>query len=134
MKIALAMIVKGSDAEAKLLDRALENIKPHVDGIFITATHFPGEAPNKKVHTVAKKHGAVVSDFEWINDFAAARNYNELDADDRFEVCTRKTWDEDINTWTTTYNMLDPERRPIPIRLSDVGTCNDPATERYHTM
>ena len=65
---------------------------------------------------------------------AAARNYNELDADDRFEVCTRKTWDEDINTWTTTYNMLDAERKPIAIRKADKGTCCDPATNRYHEM
>lgn len=39
-----------------------------------------------------------------------------------------------INVMTTTYNMLDPERKPIPIRLADKGGCCDPATEMYHTM
>ena len=76
MKIALAMIVKGSDAEAKVLERCLENVSPHVDGIFITATHKKGEEPNKKVVKVATKYKANISHYEWINDFADARNYN----------------------------------------------------------
>ncbi len=33
-----------------------------------------------------------------------------------------------------TYNMLDPERKPFNIRMSDKGTCCDPATESYHSM
>ena len=33
-----------------------------------------------------------------------------------------------------TYNMLDPERKPFPIRASDKDTYMDPATERYHSM
>lgn len=33
-----------------------------------------------------------------------------------------------------TYNMLDPERRPIKIRKSQLGGCCDPATETYHSM
>lgn len=71
MKIALAMIVKGSDAEADVLRRCLENVSTHVDGIFITVTQ-----PNEAVETTAKQFGAVVSSFEWCNDFAAARNFN----------------------------------------------------------
>lgn len=71
MRIALAMIVKGDDKEAELLDRCLENMSPYVDGIFITRTQ-----PNKKVGKVCKKYGAVLSDFKWINEFAAARNFN----------------------------------------------------------
>ena len=33
-----------------------------------------------------------------------------------------------------TYNMLDPERKPVPIRKSLLGGCCDPATETYHSM
>lgn len=76
MKIALAMIVKGSDEEAKVLDRCLENVSPFVDGIFITSTYKSGEQPNKEVEKVAKFYGANVSTFEWVNDFAKARNFN----------------------------------------------------------
>ncbi len=71
MKIALAMIVKGSDEEAALLDRCLENVAPYVDSIFITRTQ-----PNAKVARVCKRYKAVLSDFAWCNDFAAARNFN----------------------------------------------------------
>lgn len=76
MKIALALIVKGTDDEAKVLDRCLENVSPYVDGIFITSTHKKGQKPNKAVDKVCKKYGAHVSYFEWINNFAAARRYN----------------------------------------------------------
>lgn len=71
MKIALAMIVKGTDAEAKLLNRCLDSMAPYVDGIYITRTQ-----PNTAVANVAKQHNAHLSDFGWTNDFAAARNFN----------------------------------------------------------
>lgn len=76
MKIALALIVKGDDSEAVLLDRCLENIKPFVDGIFVTSTYKKGEQPNKLVENVAKLHKTNLSTFEWCNDFAKARNFN----------------------------------------------------------
>ena len=76
MKIALAMICKGTDEEAKLLDQALYFSADYVDGIFITITHKPGEARNKAVEAVCNKRKAIISDFEWCNDFAKARNFN----------------------------------------------------------
>lgn len=76
MKLALCMIVKGSNDEAELLDRCLENVSPFVDGIFITRTHLPGEKLNKAVGQVAGKYKAQLSDFEWVYDFATARTYN----------------------------------------------------------
>lgn len=96
LKIALAMIVKGDDEEALLLERCLDNVSPYVDGIFITSTYKQGELPNKAVDNVAKLYKAEVSHFEWCNDFAKARNFNFLqvpkdyeyilwcDADDQF--------------------------------------------------
>lgn len=75
MKIALALIVKGTDEEAQLLDRCLENVSPFVDGIFVTST-YKGSKPNSEVDRVATKYGATISYFKWINDFASARNFN----------------------------------------------------------
>lgn len=75
-KLALAMIVKGSDDEAVLLDRCLSNLGQHVDGIFITSTYKKGEQPNKQVEKIAKVHGATLSTFEWVQDFSKARNFN----------------------------------------------------------
>jgi glycosyltransferase involved in cell wall biosynthesis len=71
MKLSLCMIVKPDDKEAKLLDRCLSYVAPYVDEICLTIT---GE--NKKCEKVAKKYKAKVSHFEWIQDFAAARNFN----------------------------------------------------------
>lgn len=75
-KIALAMIVKGSDSEAQLLERCLKNVSPFVDGLFITSTHKKGEAPNKAVDKVVKDFKGNISYFEWVNDFSEARNFN----------------------------------------------------------
>ena len=91
MKIALAMIVKGTDEEAEMLDSCLFYSQQYVDGIFITITQ-----PNTRVEEVCTEYGAEVSHFEWCNDFAKARNFNFsqvpkeydyilwCDADDRF--------------------------------------------------
>ena len=74
MKIGLALIVKGTKEEAKLLDRCLENVSPNVDGIFITSTYK--DTPCKDIEKVAKKYNAVVSLYQWKNDFADARNHS----------------------------------------------------------
>jgi hypothetical protein len=63
MKLALAMIVRGTDAEADNLTTALNNVSPYVDGIFITSTYLPGKEPNQRVESVAKAFGAEVSPF-----------------------------------------------------------------------
>lgn len=76
IKIAAALIVKGSDEEALVLDRCLGFTSTHVDKMFITITHKPGEERNKKVEEVCNSWDAVISDFEWVNDFSAARNFN----------------------------------------------------------
>lgn len=76
IKLAWAMIVEGKDSEAAALNNCLEDFTKYIDGLFITITHKPGEQRNKLVEAVAEKYGAIISDFEWINDFAAARNFN----------------------------------------------------------
>lgn len=73
-KIALALIVKGTDQEAEFLDQCLKNISPYVDGIFVTSTYK--DKPNQNVDKVATQYGAEVSSFQWTDDFSEARNFN----------------------------------------------------------
>lgn len=76
MKIALAMIVKGSPDEAEVLGRCLLNMNGYVDGIFITATYKKSVKETEEVVAMAEKFGATVSTFEWQYDFSKARNFN----------------------------------------------------------
>lgn len=76
MKLALCLIVKGVDSEASMLARCLHYASGAVDGIFITTTHKQGEEVSPLVYKVCNKFKATTSKFEWINDFAAARNFN----------------------------------------------------------
>lgn len=85
MKIALAIIVKGTNEEAKLLNRCLESVAPYVDGIFITRTTKPNDIPNTAVSNVARTYNAHLSDFEWVNDFALARNFNFAQVDSSYD-------------------------------------------------
>jgi glycosyltransferase involved in cell wall biosynthesis len=64
--ISLCMIVKN---EEKNIDECLESFSGLFDELIIVDT---GSTDHTKA--VAKKHGAIVHDFPWINDFSAARN------------------------------------------------------------
>lgn len=65
--ISLCMIVKN---EEKMLSRCLESVLPAVDEIIIVDT---GSTDGTK--SVAQKFTQKVYDFEWTDDFSAARNY-----------------------------------------------------------
>lgn len=142
MKLALAMIVKGSDDEAVALNRCLSNISKHVDGIFITRTHKPGEEPNEAVKNVAEYYNTTVSDYEWTNDFGAARNFNFsqvpkefthilwLDADDviRNGQKIKPTIENypEIDAFTMSYMYsFDEWRNPIVVHLKTQIVKND---------
>jgi tetratricopeptide (TPR) repeat protein len=73
MKIALAMIVKPTDAEALVLDRCLCSVMGAVDAMYITQA---GTKKNKKVTEVIEAHGGHESFFRWTDNFSEARNYN----------------------------------------------------------
>lgn len=87
MKIALCLIVKGTPEEAELLSRCLTSISSQVgkeglaiDAAFITRTHQKGKKPEPAIAETLSFYkdnfDIHLSDFEWINDFAAARNFN----------------------------------------------------------
>jgi len=65
--ISLVMIVKNEEAN---LSRCLESIYSHVDEIIVVDT-----GSSDCTMDIAKRFGAKVFEFEWINDFSAARNY-----------------------------------------------------------
>lgn len=78
MKIALCLIVKPSDAESDVLYRLLstEALHKKFDDIFITITCKEDDPKGEKVKLVSEQAKAKVSYFKWIDDFAAARNFN----------------------------------------------------------
>lgn len=117
-KIALAMIIKGSDREAELLDRCLggvqdkellrpelreadltgtDGIAKHVDGIYITLTQ-----ENENVRKVAAKYGANVSFMEWEHDFAKARNFNFAQVPKEFDYIV---WTDADDLWWQPENI-----------------------------
>ena len=77
--ISLCIICAPTDEEAKLLDRCLSYVSPFVGEICLTVT-----GQNKKCEEVGEKYKAKVSHFEWVNDFAKARNFNFAQATGEF--------------------------------------------------
>jgi len=75
-KVALCLIVKGSDSEADHLKRCLTSVKDHVDGIFLNTNAKPGHKPSKKVVRVAREFTDDIITTEWHDNFAEARNAN----------------------------------------------------------
>lgn len=66
MKLSLCMIVKNEEAT---LPKSLSSVKNVVDEMVVLDTGSTDRTPE-----IAKKFGAQVHDFEWCNDFSAARN------------------------------------------------------------
>lgn len=65
--LSLCMIVKD---EEKTLERCLKSVITFIDEIIIVDT-----GSKDKTKEIAKKFNAKIFDFEWVNDFAKARNY-----------------------------------------------------------
>lgn len=66
--VSLCMIVKN---EEKVIARCLDSVKDFVDEIIIVDT---GSTDNTK--KIIKSYTDKIYDFQWINDFAAARNFS----------------------------------------------------------
>jgi len=116
--LSLAMIVKN---EEKVLARCLDSIKDIVDEIIIVDT-----GSTDKTVEIAKEYTSDVHYFEWIDNFAVARNFAFskatcdytmwLDADDYFEESEqqkllelKKTLDTSIDVATLKYNLAFDE-------------------------
>lgn len=68
------MIIKGTEDEAELLARCLENVSPFVDGIFITSTY--NDKPCQKIREVTERFNGIVAEYKWEKNFAKARNFS----------------------------------------------------------
>jgi glycosyltransferase involved in cell wall biosynthesis len=66
-KLSLAMIVKN---EARCLGRCLRSVAPIVDEVVVADTGSTDDTVK-----IAREFGAAIASFQWIGDFAAARNF-----------------------------------------------------------
>lgn len=146
MKIALAIICKSTEEEAKLLRRCLKNIRPYVDGVFVTATYKKGQEDmtNYVEHELLQSDH--VTHFEWCNDFSKARNFNFsqvpkdydyilwCDADDQFRGLEklRPTLEENPQTDALAFWYLyefDEEKQPTVVHKKTMVIKNDGCAE-----
>lgn len=67
-KLGLVMIVKN---EERSLEKCLKAVRNLVDEIYITDT-----GSTDRTVEIAKKFGAHISHFDWVNDFSKARNFS----------------------------------------------------------
>lgn len=74
MKIALAMIVAGTDEESVLLDNCLNSVEGVFDAIYIGVNRKKNRIVSQKVLDVCHKHKAFVEESIWRNNFVEARN------------------------------------------------------------
>lgn len=120
--ISLCMIVRN---EEDCLGRCLSSVKEAVDEIIIVDT-----GSTDRTKEIAASFGAVVYDFEWIDDFGAARNYAFeqatqtfilwLDADDIIEkedlkrLLTLKSKELPYDSITMNYHLtFDASGKPV---------------------
>lgn len=91
--ITLGLGIITRNEEHELLDTALASVFGKVDNIYITVADK--EEPTDAIKSVATKYGAHLSFFTWVNDFAAARNFN-------MSQCTDSWY-----TWMDTDDTVD---------------------------
>jgi len=105
--IGLAIIVK-DDSEINELKRCVNSVKDYVGGVYITATN----ELSHKIKKWCKKNGYSYSYFQWVDDFAAARNYNNAQVK------------EDVILWLDVDDVVrNPEELPnIEKMFTEGGT------------
>ena len=106
--LSLCMIVKN---EEEMLGGCLELVKDWVDEMIVVDT-----GSTDRTKEIALEHGAQVYDFEWIEDFAAARNFSKskatsdyilaLDADERLNPEDGPFLRESLNTVNPKFNVV----------------------------
>ena len=128
-KIALAVITRDTKEDSKLLERLLENVSPFVSGIFITAASkkFPGYA--KKITEKFKGH---YSEFNWINDFSAARNFNFSQVPEEYEYIM---WSDIDDVWKGLEKLKIGDKDAYAFwYIYQIDANNQPAVTHKKTM
>lgn len=145
MRVSLTMIVKDEEAD---LPRCLASVADCVDEIIVVDT-----GSTDRTKDVARRHGAAVFDFTWVDDFAAARNEALrhatgdwilwLDADDYLDDDNRRRLRAlvaDLRDENAAYEMdclllHDAEAGKETIRVSHVRLFrNDPRVRWQHRV
>lgn len=85
MRVAAILIVKGTADEAPHLKRCLENIAPHVDGIFLNINNREGESCADEIISVVGTYTSNHRNTVWHDDFAEARNANLAQVPDDYD-------------------------------------------------
>ncbi len=112
--ISLCMIVKNEEV---VLARCLESVKAAVDEIIIVDT-----GSTDKTKAIAKRFTNKVYDFEWINDFSAARN-------EAFSKATK-----DFQMWLDADDVFKPDELTKLIHLkNNIDPSFEIVTMKYHT-
>jgi glycosyltransferase involved in cell wall biosynthesis len=102
--LAWGIIVKPTDDEAKLLEKSLASFNGVVDKFFITEA---GDKPNPKIKKLAEKYDAHLSFFSWVDDFAAARNFNFSQIPDEYDWVGWSDADDTIKNPETIKGVLE---------------------------
>lgn len=118
-KIALCLIVKGSDDEADHLKRCLTNIAPYVDGVFLNINTKPGHKPSAKLMRVAKSFDANIITTEWHDDFAEARNANLAQVPEWFSHILWLDTDDTIDNPEKVRKVVDAAPENIDVIFAD---------------
>ena len=109
MKWSLAMIARNNE---DVIGQTLESVKEFIDEIIVVDT---GSTDN--TISVAESYGAKIYEFEWIDDFAAARNYS-------FSKATG-----DWIMWLDTGDIIPDESVQAWKTLKASVTMNDPKSD-----
>ena len=142
LKLALCLIVKNDKEESEMLRQCLQLSSQFVNKTFITITHKKDEKPCNEMLSVCNDFGCVVSEFEWINNFAKARNFNFsqvpkeyeyilwLDADDGVrgidELIPFIKKHRDIDAFVMNYlYAFDEDKNPIVTHMKTQVVRND---------
>jgi glycosyltransferase involved in cell wall biosynthesis len=69
-------MIIGSFEPVELVQRSIESVKDYVDGLYITVTYTDKKpTASSKLIKLLKSFNANISYFEWVKDFAEARNF-----------------------------------------------------------
>ena len=111
--ISLSMIVKN---EENTIGRCLESVKDLVDEIIIVDT-----GSTDKTKEVVRQYTDLIFDFQWIDDFAAARNYS-------FEQASM-----DYILWLDADDvLLEEDQKKFLNLINDLDSDTDSVSMHYH--
>jgi len=127
MKWSLAIIARDNEA---IIGQTLEGVKSFIDEIIVVDT-----GSLDKTKEVAESYGAITYDFEWIDDFAAARNFAFskatgdwimwLDTGDIVTPESAAKW-----AWLKTTNIINERPQNEELIWAETNRCIEPDTGR----